>query len=222
MLMAMHFSNIPFLANLIVPTMPSLHANSWREFGILENLQHIYLLIMLAICIHASRIKEHRLEKYGALLLALFTTFIFLEEIDYGLHYYEWIFGIDPNEPVTQRNLHNSSAATLKNIRRTVDVVMAILFLIIPLISKNIRNPIFNYLAPNRWLLGTALCIIGLSELAHSWDDHYLRTNTEPHRLMKNVSEFREITMYYIFLLYYWELAYKRAWPSQKNDHSTA
>lgn len=107
-LMAMHFSNIPFLTNLIVPTMPSLHANSWREFGILENLQHIYLLIMLAICIHASRIKEHRLEKYGALLLALFTTFIFLEEIDYGLHYYEWIFGIDP-----MNRSHNAIYITL-------------------------------------------------------------------------------------------------------------
>ncbi len=215
LLMAMFFSGNDTLQSIIVPTMPELDSNSWREFGLLENIQHLYIVLIFIFCLHAIKLKARRIEKTAAAFMAIFALFILLEEIDYGLHYYEWAYGIPSEERIETRNLHNSSKEVLQNIRRTVDIGMALFFLVLPLIADRIHSPMVRYLAPNRWLLGTALCIIALSEVSHSWDDYFLALHDgAQHKLHKNISEFREVSVYYIFLLYFWELVYRKKWST--------
>ena len=85
---------------------------------------------------------------------------------------------------------------------------MAMLFLIGPVVLTNSRYQLARYLAPSRWLLLTAIGMILLSELAH-----FLNEQDElqyQQILGKNVSEFRETTIYYIFLIYLWDIIFWR------------
>ena len=70
LLVGFYFSGIPYLQHLIVPDLPNVAQA--REFGILENLQNIYLLLMFGLGLYALKNKPLLLEKAGALLLALF------------------------------------------------------------------------------------------------------------------------------------------------------
>ena len=167
LMMALFFSGIAPLRQLIVPVIPELHQESWREFGILENIQHLYLLAMALICLYAIKIKPYAWEKVLILCVALFSTWILLEELDYGLHYYEYLFDVPIAEREVNRNFHNQGNR-LQNMRRAVDVVMALFFLIAPFYWRNTKKPLLSYLLPNRWMAGTAVAMILLSELAHA------------------------------------------------------
>ena len=105
LLVGMYFSGIPFIQHLVVPNLPNMVQA--REFGILENLQNIYLLGMTFMGVMAIRIKEAPLEKIGAVLFTIFAAFIFLEEIDYGLHWKEYLAGTPLEEQQQVRNWHN-------------------------------------------------------------------------------------------------------------------
>ena len=53
-MVSMYFSGVPFLRQIITPTMEGMYANSQREFGLLENLQNIFLLDMVAFAIRGA------------------------------------------------------------------------------------------------------------------------------------------------------------------------
>lgn len=204
----MYFSGIDFLVTLIAPNIPNLYPNSSREFGLLENLQNVLLLGMLAITVIGFRRKSNLLEKTALVGIGCFTLLIFLEEIDYGLHYYELLRGIEVDEAVKARNLHNVPGRT-PVIKKVLDSGMVMMFLILPIALRNNRNPFVQHILPDKFSTITLLGSFAVSAFAHALDD---RGFAEGGLLHQNISEFREYLIYYLFMLYLGELTLRRQW----------
>ena len=207
-LMAMYFSGSAFLQNLIVPQMIGLDEGSWREFGLLEMLQNIFLLALLFIFAHAIFKKDSWVDKGLYFLAFCIFTFLFLEEIDYGLHYYEWITGdLVQDRP---RNWHNQVAENghqnTRKIKRAADALMIIVFVLLPLLNliKPVNKALSRYVfVPVTWFLGMAVIALVFSKLAHWFDDGgFAIINGVEGKMHNNISEFRETSIYYIYLLY--------------------
>ena len=86
-LLGMYFSSNLVLQRLVSPKLPPLNVDLWREFGLLESLQVLFLLAIVAISTVAVFRKKTRLERTGFLVIALVSLFVLLEETDYGLTY---------------------------------------------------------------------------------------------------------------------------------------
>ncbi len=72
-----------------------------------------------------------------------------------------------------------------------------------PLLLSSVRNAFIRLLLPSRWMIATVVLIVLLSFLAHTLEDAgYAMIGGAQGNLYKNVSEFRELNMYYLFLLY--------------------
>jgi hypothetical protein len=207
-----YFSSIPALQNLITPPIDSIHPNSRREFGLLENIQNLILLTMIAFSLLALRKEKPRIEKIGFAGLAVFSCLVLLEEIDYGLHWYEWFQGITPENAEEVRNWHNQGDRTSQT-KRVVDIGMALLFLVAPLALTKVKRSWIQYLCPDRYSILTLLAMVIVRTTAHTLRDQGLG---EGGGIQRNISEFRELLTYWIFLLYLSELALHRVWPGFK------
>ena len=208
-LIGMYFSGIESLQRIITPHMPNLHPNSAREFGLLENLQNILLIAMCAMAFLGIRRQTWRLGKAAMAGLGLFSVFILLEEIDYGLHFYEWIMNVPPGEHVEERNLHNFGKRT-NRIKQLVDICMVLIFVISPFALAKTRKPLVRYLTPDRFSALTIICMLIVRTLAHQLNDRGFGVGGG---IVKNISEFRELITYYLFTLYVFEIAIRRAPP---------
>lgn len=206
MLVAMYFSGVPALQKIVTPRISGMSPNTAREFGLLENLQNVVLLAMLVMMVMGFRRKTTRIEKTGMAFLASFTLFVFLEEIDYGLHIYEYARGIKWNDAAEVRNLHNLGE-TNKYMKQSVDTGMVILFLIFPLAFANSKRPLLHYLCPDRYSILTLLAMVIVRTVAHALGDRGLG---EGGTIQKNLSEFRELVVYYLFMLYVLEITLRR------------
>lgn len=223
----MYFSGVELLRNIIAPYIPNIHPNSTREFGLLENLQNATLIAVLVIAVSGFRRKSNILEKTALVGVGCFTLLVFLEEIDYGLHYYELIRGVNASEAVKVRNLHNVPGRT-PVIKQILDSGMVIMFLILPIALRKNRNPYVRHVLPDRYSAVTLLGSFFVSGIAHALDD---RGFAEGGMFHQNISEFREFIIYYLFMLYLGELALKRQWsaspasetnePVQSDDDDT-
>ena len=100
-----HFSGLPFLSNLIVPAMDGIAGDSYREFGLLENIQHLYLIVSVVLAGYGVKTYTVLWQKLVMGLVMCGFVFLFLEEIDYGRHYYD--FFVRPEQFAVIRNLHN-------------------------------------------------------------------------------------------------------------------
>jgi len=207
-----YFSGVSWLQHLVSPRIVGMHPDSSREFGLLENLQNLYLLGIVVVAAWGVKRKALRLEKAAFAALALFSVLVFLEEIDYGLHYYEYWKGISFFEAAQTRNLHNIGDAD-KLIKRLVDVLLVLLFVVAPLAFAKSRRPLYRYLTPDRYAILTMAAMFALSRLAH-----YLRDAGvgAPGTINKNISEFRELTIYYIFLVFLAGLVFFRSYSPEE------
>ncbi len=206
LLVAMYFSNVPLLTQLVCPRLEGIKPNSWREFGLLENLQHLTILAIIVVCGRATRASQHPLERWGYAFATLLSTFILLEEIDYGLHYYDYLLGIaEPDDG--PRNLHNQGEAT-NVIKMVVDTALALWFVVAPLALRRVRQPLIRYLLPSTTLIWTLIGTTAMAKLAT-----FLAKSGLPHDgLGGNLSEFRELGVYYLALLYLYDLS-QRSFP---------
>lgn len=205
---AMYFSGNAFLQNLIVPQMLSLDEGSWREFGLLEMLQNVFLLGVLFIFGYALIVKTSWVDK-GLYFVALCVfTFLFLEEIDYGLHYYEWVTGeLLHDQP---RNWHNQNGEdghqNTRKVKRIADILMVLVFVLLPLLNliKPVNKVLGRYVfVPVTWFVGMAVLALVFSKLAHWFDDGgFAIINGVEGKMHNNISEFRETSIYYVYLLY--------------------
>jgi len=209
-----YFSSIPFLQNLITPPIDAIHPNSRREFGLLENMQNILLLTMVAFSLFALRKEKPAIEKVGFFALAIFSGLVLLEEIDYGLHWYEWFNGISAENAEDVRNWHNQGDRTSRT-KQIVDIGMALLFLVAPLALAKVKRPWLRYLCPDRYSILTLVAMLIVRTTAHTLRDQGLG---EGGGIQRNISEFRELLTYWIFVLYVYELALNRVWPGFKAD----
>jgi hypothetical protein len=205
LLVGMYFSGIPLLAHIIVPDMPEVAQR--REFGLMENLQNIYLLAMAVMGAWAIRIKPIAWEKAVAALYTIFAAFVFLEEIDYGLHWIEYLNGTPPGEfiPVEGRNWHNEGDRT-SIMKDLVTVSCILLFVIAPFAFRNSNNRLIRYLLPAKQYAAGFLGIVLISRLAHYLRDLDLGADG----IKQNVGEFRELGMYYLYMIWSYTIIFKR------------
>ncbi len=197
-MMGMYFSGVEILRDIITPAMPNLHENSEREFGLLENVQNVILLGILGVAIFAYRKKCSLLDRAAMVGIIAVTLFVFLEEIDYGLHYYEYLIGIERHEAVEVRNWHNEGDRA-RWLKVGSDVVMAVLFVIAPIFFVHSRYRVLRHFTPDRYSILTVVLALVVRTVAHELQR---RGYSEGGRIERNISEFREVITYYLFLMY--------------------
>ena len=226
----MYFSGHLVLQRLVCPKLPPLNPDAYREFGLVENLQNVLLLaiivIFLAGCCRA------RMPRFRAVfgVLAAFSIFILLEEVDYGTHWYAFwtapahVGWFTPaSAPEFQAllaqtdfraepfNIHNRGELT-DLIKGCVSALMLGLFVVAPLCADRIRIPWLRRVVPDRFIIVT----IGVMVLARfitrslgALDESLLasaqaagQSGREAGAMGNNLSEFREVLTYYVFLVY--------------------
>ena len=186
-----------------------------REFGIIENIQLLLLLMIFFLAVKGARLHKLKIEKYAYIAVAAATAFIFLEEIDYGLHYYDILTGRDKDNVAAiqvfdtkVRNFHNNQNDVLDIMKLMSYAMIAIFFVLLPLLPNRLKQkyPLLNYLSPSRYIVITAFCLLVLNQLALYLYKNFDYSNAS---LNANVSEFEEIMTYYIIFLYIREMVKK-------------
>ena len=135
-------------------------------------------------------------------------VFLFLEEIDYGIHFYEMFIG--ENTGIEVRNWHNQKTdgeQNVKKFKQVMDLLMLVLFIALPLVRNRVSIQFIRNITPSRWfIVGFVLCI-ALSKLAHFLEDQGMGViGGVEGNLSGNISEFREMSNYYFFMLYAFQL----------------
>ena len=223
-LVAFYFSGVWWLQSFVVPKIG-------REFGAAETVQHLTLVAILVICVEGARHKRSRPERWLFTFLAAATTFMLLEELDYGLHFIGLFTEI---KKVPIRNIHNIGETT--NIIKVSGNVLHIgLFVILPIAAhfaarlprrgkgaaaRGLRAKIagflndsrVRYFVPSYHGIITIVLMIATVNLAlqlQGWD---VPNNG---RLRGNISEFQEIFVYGLWLAYFMELVHFREPPAR-------
>jgi hypothetical protein len=243
-LIEMYFHGGLVLQRLVSPKLPPLALNAWRELGVLENLQNLLLIAMLLVCVSAAVRGRATLEKAAFALLSAFTLFVLLEEVDYGTHWvaylgsdhdFQWFLPAVqwPRELIDKIdfaaepfNLHNKGDLT-DIIKTFVAVVMGGLFVAAPFVLPRMKNPWLRYIAPDPYVVLTLVAMGLLSVYTHylggveaaiiKADALDKLASGEPGSISNNLSEFREATIYYLFLVYLADVAFFRAAPAKEN-----
>ncbi len=206
LLLGLYYSGNASLQYLVAPQIEWMHHRSWREFGLLEMLQNAFLLAIIVLFSVAAWRRHEQLEKAFFLIGAAIMLFLFLEEIDYGIHYYEFFSGQQAAIDNQSRNLHNiqiDGRSLGGRLKKLANLVMIIWFVIVPLLASRFRLGPLQNLVPWRWFIaGFALSLL-FSSLAHYLDDQGLDLiHGVEGALKRNISEFREASTYYLYLLY--------------------
>jgi hypothetical protein len=207
-LIIMYYSGIKLFQEIVAPTIYNFSAGSWREFGLLENLQNLFLIAIIGMAIFGLKSKLYRLEKLVMAALAFLACFILMEETDYGLHFYEYFVVGYQKHSTKPTNIHN--IGEINDILKQLCYIFLILFFFFgPLILPKINKPFIRYILPNRWFVLTLTVMFFLSRLAHYLDDADFNPQGN---LSKNISEFEELTFYYIFMIYVYNLIFRHAY----------
>jgi len=208
-LMAMYFSGNAYLQNLVAPTMKTMPFYSAREFGALEMLQNFLLLCICFFSIRCFFAASNLSVKLVALLLLLVSGFTFLEEIDYGAHFIEYFTGQNTTLALEtwDRNWHSKTGPmgvqNVSYMKVASRIVMLAGFVVGPLLLSNSRHPLIRLLLPSKWLISSIIVMVLLLMFAHRLDDAGYSIISGVHgNLDKNISEFGELNMYYLLLLY--------------------
>ena len=203
----LYYSGVYGLQQIVAPTMEVLRPAQWREFGLLEFVQHGLLLAIIWVLVKSALANRSVVER---VLLAGATAafvFLFLEEIDYGLHFYELATG--KYAAVSARNWHNQWGGELENatvLKRLNDAVIILWFILLPLLTRVPRLGAWLRrfpLVPSLWFtLGFFLSLV-CSKFAHYLDDQGLAViNGVDGNLSGTIAEFRETSTYYLYFLY--------------------
>ena len=204
LLIGMYFSRVYLFQQLVAPTIPWLPSKSGREFGLLEMIQNLYLLFLIGFSVTAICLKPCKIEKAAALIAFLFLLFVFLEEIDYGINFYELFSG--EHSEIAHRNWHNQETAGRSNVKyfkKVADFILFFWFLVFPMLLYKSKHPLIKYLVPSRWFVVSIIIILLLSQFAQFLQGQGMgKINGVNGNLSGNISEFREMNIYYIFILY--------------------
>lgn len=207
-LIGFYFSGIPVLQQIVAPTIEGLPVIQSREFGLLEMLQNGFLLCVVYMFAKALLQQRPVLDKLFFATGCCAFLFLLLEEIDYGLHFKNLLLG-EVHYPDT-RNIHNrwteDGVEYATYFKKTNDFVNIVWFALIPILlwlSPYAEQAKKINLIPSRWfLVGFAIALV-FARIAHSLEDHgFAELNGHKGALYKAVAEFRETSLYYLYLLY--------------------
>ncbi|MGP1345764.1 MAG: hypothetical protein ACTS3F_03740 [Phycisphaerales bacterium] len=206
-LLAMYFSGVPLLENIIAA--PHVTSVPWhdvpvgwhsrRELGLVENLQHLFILAVVILAARAAFTHSSRFVRATMALVALAALLLLLEELDYGLHYYDIITGRPGEEQPAVRNLHNQGDFNTI-LKSGSNAAMILVFGIAPFALAKVRNKWVRYFTPDPYmalLLIVALLVRTVAHTLHRRDMGYG---------FDGMSEFREVIVYYTGLVYTWYL----------------
>jgi len=189
-----------------------------REYGLLENLQNLVLLALIAIAAYGFIRKRLCFERAILVCVLAGGIFLFMEEIDYGRHHYRYLIGdpIDNRIKDTEENCSDWNLHNLGNInqlfKRTLDMGMIALFIIFPLVTWKSTNRLIRYLCPDPWFILTMVTMISISRYAKVLNRAGLGMNGA---LQGNTAEFREIIIYYVFLVYLVTFIFRRSYAPE-------
>jgi len=202
-----------------------------REFGLLESLQVLILVIIFYIAIKAAINKPNKLEKYLFAFIAVLSIFFLFEEIDYGLHYYDLLTGKEGEQKAfiiggeeKIRNIHSTGKNT-SILKMLSYIIIGLVMIILPLLPARIKqkNSFIAYISPSRYIVLTAIALVIINQIAFYIYKKKIHINRS---LDSNISEFEELMFYYIIVLYIWEVAHKdKKWPfisQRKKDSKSA
>ncbi len=194
------------MVDWITPRTEAWNQYGNRELGLLESAQHLLLLCSLFILISAYPASRHNLHRVGFVAGILLIAFVFLEEIDYGSHYWDWL--TDAKYFAGDVGFHNNSGLS-SEMKKISDVLMLIWFLLLPMFAPYSKSVWIRFLAAPRLIIVTLIVGVVLSKIAHTLDHNGYAIRDS---LSRNISEFREFFTYYIWFLYC-RIMTKRPWP---------
>jgi len=201
-----YFSGNLHLQELIAPVLN-------REYGLLENFQNLILIALIILAGYGIARKRLFFEKVILVCVLAGSAFLFMEELDYGRHHYQYLRG----DPIDDRvkdaegnrsdwNIHNQG--NLNQIfKQTLDQGLIAFFVIFPLVTWKSTNRMIRYLRPDPWFIITIVTMFIFSHIAHTLNRMGLGRAGILHG---NIAEFREILIYYVFLLYLLEFIFRR------------
>ena len=191
-----YFFGPPWLRQIISPDIN-------REYGLLENLQVVLLLITIILLGRAVLREKTSAERIILAIFLVMGIFLVLEEIDYGLHYYRLMVG--RLQDTSYINIHNIGNNT-SLIKLISDIGMILLFVVAPCLMVKSGRPLIRYLRPSCYFILSMIVMFVLSKFAHYLNDSTALTGS----LSNSISEFRELFVYYIFLIYIYDLIHRR------------
>ena len=199
-LMVFYFSKIPALVEFVCPK------ENW-EWGILENIQLGIIAFMIILSVYAFLNKKVALQKLGFGFVAFFAVFVFLEEIDYGAHFAQLIGGEEEIilKEYIPHNIHNLGN-NAKLFKRSVYLIMLLIFVIAPFLKTRIENPYIQYLIPKPRIVIVAMLAIAADLVPRLIVALEI---LEDGGLGVNIGEFSEIMVYHIFLIYLIQLIFE-------------
>ena len=200
-LIGAYFSGSDLLQEIVSPPIN-------REYGLVENLQLVLLAGIALIAIFGLKRKKTRPERWIMTLILAGAIFMLLEESDYGLHQYKLLTGDPIDERVGRmgRNIHNLGDNS-DRFKHTGDIGMILLFIVVPLLFARSRRPLLRYLTPDRFFIMTMVAMFLISKFAHLLEASGVG---DPGSLHGRISEFRELIIYYIFAVYFFDLVFRR------------
>jgi len=186
-----------------------------REFGVIENIQLLIILSIFIVSYKSYRNSKINLAKYVFLGVSLFSIFLFLEEIDYGLHLFEYFSGKSTEEVLVEhhgnqiRNIHNQGNIT-QDFKLAVYISFVLFLVIIPIIVRKIKlsNQYLDLVIPSKYFIYSLISMALLNRLALFIDKNIKYNYISS--LNSNISEFEEIFICYIMLLYLLELTHRK------------
>jgi len=186
-----------------------------REFGLLEHLQSLTILGICVIACAQIRKAPEDFTKYFFIATGIFSLEVFLEEIDYFIHYYELISSNTIAENSTgsfegkPRNIHNQGRMR-QYIMAMVYSGLVLVFVLGPYIVRKFfsGNRYIKWLVPSHWYYALSLLTMFLlNELTRYLDQNIKDPSITS--LNGNTIEFQEAFIYYIAFLYVLELTRK-------------
>jgi len=201
----LYFSGSPILQQIISPRIVGIPYSSGREFGLLEQVQNLLLLASIFLLLESSVKRSIILEKCFFGLGAAAFTFLFLEEIDYCIHFIHYFF---PDTLTTSRiSWHNQINFTGREnehyLKLAADVTAILFFVILPFFKTRIKDLRLNSLIPSLWFVALMALSLAVAQFAHILDSTGMGTiDGVLGGLDRNISEFRETSTYYVYFLY--------------------
>lgn len=180
-----------------------LAASSYnREFGLVEHTQNAILLCIVYMAFRLLKLPHSKRLRLPYLLIFFAAVFVFLEEIDYGYHYINYINDADANQRSINHNIHNLPDVN-NQLRLIFYILIAVFVILLPyFLSVKLPSLLVHFVADIRLQL-TVLAFLIISKMAGILNDLSHYTNLA---LDGNISEFEELALYYLFLVYIYNL----------------
>jgi hypothetical protein len=166
-----------------------------REFGLLENSQNVLLLLASIFSFRLFRLPGTVLIKLIYLLVFIASVFTFLEEIDYGHHF--WAYYKTGEQSAVNYNVHNIGN-TNNQLRFAFYLLVACFVLVMPFLPR-LPTEIRRFSAPKKMIL-TVFVLFVVAGLA-AFLKQQVGIGYEK-SLKGNVSEFEEFCLYYLLFVY--------------------